>query len=332
MIKRLLLVILLFGSVVVHWAWSRYQYALTAPVITKDGLYFEINRGAAFGQIVSKLNKEQVAIDPFWFKIIAYQQKHTQDIKAGEYALQKGMTMPDLLALFVSGKTRQYSVTIPEGWNFKQIKQLLRDNPYLKHTLESVEDGVIMSQLESQYNHPEGLFFPETYFFEKNSSDFDLLKRAYDKMQLVLKEAWEHRQQDIPIKNSYEALILASIIEKETAVGEERQQIAGVFSRRLQKGMLLQTDPTVIYGMGDHYQGNIRHKDLKQATPYNTYVIKGLPPTPIAMPGKEAIHAALHPAEGKSLYFVARGDGSHEFSSSLRAHNNAVNKFQKKRR
>lgn len=191
----------------------------------------------------------------------------------------------------------------------------------------------LMQTLGSEYKHPEGLFFPDTYFFEKGTTDIALLKTAYDKMKLVLEQEWKDKEQNLPLETPYQALILASIVEKETGASEERAQIAGVFTRRLQKGMLLQTDPTVIYGMGDSYKGNIRSKDLRQATAYNTYVITGLPPTPIAMPGQQAIHAALHPLKGKSLYFVAKGngEGTHVFSATLREHNNAVNKYQRKR-
>jgi len=208
----------------------------------------------------------------------------------------------------------------------------LSENANLTHTLDNVDDKVMLKRLGSPYKHPEGLFFPETYFFEKNTSDFELLKRAYQKMQQVLQQEWAGREPGLTLESPYQALILASIVEKETGKPSERARIAGVFIRRLRKGMLLQTDPTVIYGMGDRYQGNIRRQDLKQATPYNTYVIKGLPPTPIAMPGREAIHAVMHPAAGNSLYFVARGDGGHVFSATLREHVNAVNKYQKKRR
>jgi UPF0755 protein len=255
----------------------------------------------------------------------------TNKLKAGEYELKVGLTMPQILTLFVEGKSRQYSITFPEGWSFKQIFERIQANQYLEKTLASSDVQTIMTKLDSDYKHPEGLFFPDTYFFDKNASDLSLLKTAYQKMQRILMTEWDGREKDLPLKNAYEALILASIVEKETGAAVERPQIAGVFSRRLKKGMLLQTDPTVIYGMGDRYQGNIRRSDLKRATAYNTYVIQGLPPTPIAMPGKAAINAVLHPKKGKSLYFVAEGNGkgTHVFSETLRAHNNAVNKYQR---
>ena len=197
------------------------------------------------------------------------------------------------------------------------------------HTLSDVEFKDLLGYIGTDKNHPEGLFFPDTYFFEKNTADVELLKRAHEKMLRVLNEEWQKRDSELPLDNPYQALILASIVEKETGADEERQQIAGVFTRRLKKGMLLQTDPTVIYGMGDDYHGDIRTKDLRQPTPYNTYVINGLPPTPIAMPGKDAIVAALHPDKGETLFFVARGNGRHAFSNTLKEHEKNVDQYQR---
>lgn len=313
------------------WAWQQYQLAMTQPVVKDNVVILEIVKGESFNQISKKM-RQQLAFQPLWFKVIAYQKKQINQLKAGEYRLLPGMTLPDILDVFVAGKSLQYSITFPEGWTFKQIRQRIDNNTRLRHTLKDIDESAILQKLGSRYTHAEGMFLPETYFFEKNSSDLELLKRAYDRMQQVLKQEWQNKQAGLPLKTPYEALILASIVEKETAVPSERAIIAGVFIRRLQKDMLLQTDPTVIYGMGEHYKGNIRRKDLKTPTAYNTYVIKGLPPTPIAMPGRDAIHAVLHPATGKSLYFVAKGDGTHYFSETLRQHVNAVNKYQKKQR
>ena len=311
------------------WLWSEYNHALVVPVVLESNQTIEINRGDSFQTITDKLIAKKIQIQPLWFKIIAYEQKVLNRLKAGDYQLTVGLTTPEILALFVQGKSRQYSITFPEGWNFKQVLQALNDNPQIKNTLNSHDYQGLMIKLDSPYQHPEGLFFPDTYFFDKNTTDIAILKRAYQKMQQVLTVEWQNKETGLPLKNAYQALILASIVEKETGVARERPEIAGVFVRRLHIGMLLQTDPTVIYGMGDAYQGNIRRKDLRKPTIYNTYVIKGLPPTPIAMAGQHAIHSALHPAQGKALYFVARGDGSHVFSATLRAHNNAVNKFQR---
>ena len=333
MLARIALVLILFLSLVLTALWWSYDQALTTSVVSGQSRIIEIAKGDSFKQITHKLLAEKINISPFWFKLIAYNKKVSNKLKAGEYELKIGLTIPQILDLFVDGKSRQYSITFPEGWNFKQMLEHIQNNPYLKKSLEQIDYKTIMEKLGAQYTQPEGLFFPDTYFFIKNASDLSLLKTAYQRMQKILSIEWDNREDDLPLKNAYEALILASIVEKETGAIEERAQIAGVFIRRLKKGMLLQTDPTVIYGMGEHYQGNIRYKDLKRATPYNTYIIPGMPPTPIAMPGKAAIHAVLHPATGKSLYFVAKGKGlgTHVFSATLRAHNNAVNKYQRNR-
>ncbi len=309
-----------------------YQRAVENPVVLEKQVYIDIEKGDSLDRITDKLIDQDLAIKPLWFKVLAYTSKSAKKIKAGEYELSPGLNAPEILALFVQGKTRQYAITFPEGWRFKDVLQAIEKNPYLEHTLNSTDSEALMRQLGADVIHPEGLFFPDTYFFEKNMTDVSLLKRAYDRMQQVLQQEWLNKAENLPLKSPYEALILASIVEKETAVVEERPLIAGVFIRRLEKGMLLQTDPTVIYGMGDHYNGDITWDDLKTSTPYNTYVIEGLPPTPIAMPGRDAIYAALHPNSGNSLYFVSRGDGTHMFSSTLKDHNRAVDIFQRKKK
>jgi len=331
------------------WAWRDFQSALHTPAVLGNPVVIEIDKGDSFNQITDKLLAQNVGLKPFWFKVMAVQENAAKKLQTGEYEIAPGLTLPQILALFVQGKTRQYAITFPEGWSFKEILKEVENNPNLEHTLHNVDIESLMSLLgvadikhsaiapgitlpPASMQSPEGLFFPDTYFFEKHTSDVALLKRAYDKMQLVLKEEWSHKVESLPFKTPYEALILASIVEKETGVVAERPLIAGVFTRRLQAGMLLQTDPTVIYGMGEDYQGNIGYKDLKTATPYNTYVVRGLPPTPIAMPGRGAINAALHPDNSNALYFVARGDGTHEFSATLKDHNLAVDSFQRKKK
>jgi len=333
MVAKILTGILLLISIACIFLWIEYQQVLSTPVVIGQAQLIEIEKGDSFRKITKKLLKQNIAIKPKWFKLLAYKDQVSKQLKAGEYELKPGLTMPEILAIFVAGKSRQYSITFPEGWSFKQLLQEIENNPYLDKTLGAMDFQSVMAKLDSSYKHPEGLFFPDTYFFDKNATDFSILKKAHDKMQSILQAEWENKEKGLPLENAYQALILASIIEKETGAAVERPQIAGVFTRRLRKGMLLQTDPTVIYGMGDSYKGNIRYKDLRQATAYNTYVIRGLPPTPIAMPGREAINAALHPAKGKSLYFVAIGNGAgtHVFSATLREHNNAVNKYQRKR-
>lgn len=308
-----------------------YRHALQTPVLTGRSVTIEIEKGDSFNRIAEKLVAANLTMNPFWFKVHAVQQRALNKLKAGEYELTNGLTLPDMLALFVLGKTKQYAITFPEGWRFKQMMEAIAGNPQLDHTLNSVGDAELMLKLGAKVEYPEGEFFPDTYFFEKHTTDIALLKRAYDKMRSVLQEEWLKRDAKSPFKSAYEALILASIIEKETAVPTERVMIAGVFVRRLQQNMLLQTDPSVIYGMGEDFSGDIAYEDLKKNTPYNTYLFKGLPPTPIAMPGREAIVAALHPDDSDNIYFVAKGDGAHVFSATLKDHNLAVGKFQRKK-
>ncbi len=322
--------ILLIFSFLGGWAWLDYQTAMHKSVVS-DTVYVEIEQGDSLTRITEKLLEQKLPVKPIWFTVIAYTTESAKKLKTGEYELAPGSTIPDILGLFVQGKTRQYAITFPEGWRFKEILAEMQKYPQIERTLNAIGPGGLLAELNSDSKHPEGLFFPDTYFFEKHTRDVAILKRAYDKMQQVLQQEWQNKADDLPFQNPYQALIMASIVEKETAAVEERPLIAGVFIRRLEKDMLLQTDPTVIYGMGEQYQGDIGFKDLKTQTPYNTYMIKGLPPTPIAMPGLGAIHAALHPDNGDSLYFVARGDGTHVFSSTLEDHNRAVDIFQRKR-
>lgn len=306
-----------------------YRCALHTPVVDDEPVIVEISKGDSFNRITAKLAEQGLAIRPFWFRVLALQNGAFKKIKTGEYLLQTGLTLADILTLLVQGKTRQYSITFPEGWNVRQVLQKIAGNPHLNHELSSTDLATLSSTLGMNGLLPEGEFFPDTYFFDKHTSDIALLKRAHARMQTLLEQEWQNRDDNLPLRSQYEALILASIVEKETASGAERPQIAGVFTRRLQQNMPLQTDPTVIYGMGAQYTGNITSKDLVTATAYNTYLFKGLPPTPIAMPGHDAIKAVLHPAAGDSLYFVARGDGTHVFSATLDAHNAAVDRYQR---
>lgn len=335
MLIRVFIILLLIISAALSWAWQDYQTFTTKPLVVQEPVIIDISNGSSFNSIIQQLNNQigfqQPDLEKLWFKILARQQGVSNQLKAGEYQLPVGMTPTDFLALLSSGATLQHSITFPEGWTFKQIRQALVADKNLKLTLIELSGAEILQQLGSDYTHPEGLFFPDTYRFEKHTTDLSILQQAYQKMQQVLNEQWSNKAQDLPLKTAYHALILASIVEKETGVAFERPEIAGVFTRRLNKGMRLQTDPTVIYGMGDSYQGNIRKKDLQTLTPYNTYRINGLPPTPIAMPGEQAINAVLHPAKGNSLYFVANGDGSHKFSATLSEHNRAVQAYLRKR-
>nr|VFJ86426.1 MAG: UPF0755 protein [Candidatus Kentron sp. H]VFJ88299.1 MAG: UPF0755 protein [Candidatus Kentron sp. H]VFJ95515.1 MAG: UPF0755 protein [Candidatus Kentron sp. H] len=254
-------------------------------------------------------------------------------IKAGEYELEPGLTTRGFLDKLVRGKVLQRTLTLVEGWNFARLMAAVRASEYLTHTLaDDATDEAIMERLGFPGQHPEGRFYPDTYYFPRGTTDIDFLERAHATMARKLAEKWEQRAGGLPYRTPGQALVLASIIEKETGKPEERARIAGVFVRRLEQGMRLQSDPTVIYGMGASFTGNIRRADLTRPTPYNTYTRRGLPPTPIAMPGGAAIHAALHPAQGEALYFVAKGDGSHEFSPTLARHNLAVARYQLRRR
>jgi UPF0755 protein len=237
-----------------------------------------------------------------------------------------------MIGVMVSGDTKHWYVQFIEGWTFKDMRAALAQAERLQKVTGEWTSEQVMAAVGTEGEHPEGRFFPDTYAFTSSETDLDLLKRAFNRMETVLAEEWAAREEGLPYDNPYEALIMASIVERETGAPHEREQVAGVFVRRLQKGMRLQTDPTVIYGMGDSYQGRIGRKDLRTHTPYNTYRINGLPPTPIALPGREAIHAALHPDDGDALYFVARGDGTHKFSRTLAEHQKAVREFQLNRR
>jgi UPF0755 protein len=317
-------------SLVIVMVFVLYQFELKQPVVSQK-VIMEITRGESFKSITEKLIKQGITLNPFWFKACALQYNVINKLKAGEYELNQGLTIPQILTMFSQGKAKKYSITFPEGRNLKEILQIVAKHPFLSKTLSDNTASVLSRQLGIGYDNPEGWFFPDTYYFEKNATDLSILKRAYDRMQKVLNEEWQTKVEKLPYQAPYEALIMASIVEKETGVATERPMIAGVFTRRLEKGMLLQTDPTVIYGMGERYKGNIKASDLVTKTPYNTYVISGLPPTPIAMPGRDAIRAVLHPDKQDNLYFVAKGDGSHQFSATLSDHNIAVNQYQKYR-
>jgi UPF0755 protein len=254
-----------------------------------------------------------------------------QVYRAGEYRLAPVMRPRELLELLASGRVITYRLTLVEGWNFRQVAQLLDGNEVLEHRFE-LSDAAQWPALAAELDieHPEGWFLPETYQFVRGDSDLDLLRRAHRAMRQALEEAWAGRREDSPLQSPYELLVLASIIEKETALDEEREQIAGVFSRRLQRGMRLQTDPTVIYGIGESFDGDIRRRDLQTDTPYNTYTRHGLPPTPIAMPSHASLWAAARPADGDTLYFVADGKGGHTFSATLAEHQAAVRRLLRK--
>jgi UPF0755 protein len=293
---------------------------------------FLIEPGTNIKAIAIKLSREKVIEDPWLFILLAKLKGVETKVRAGEYRLSQGQSTSGLLELFTTGNSIQYSFTVIEGWSFRQMMAQLEIDPVIQNTLKNQSNEEIMTALGLNGQHPEGLFYPDTYLFPKGTTDLQFLKRSYRLMQKHLNKAWDNRAENLPLKSAYEALTLASIIEKETGAGHERPLIAAVFIQRLNKNMRLQTDPTVIYGMGESFDGNIRRKDLKADTPYNTYLHKGLTPTPIALPGLDSIEAAVNPVDSKALYFVSKGDGTHYFSETLREHNNAVIKYQLKGR
>jgi len=293
--------------------------------------YFEVQKGDSLSAISRRLQKQGLIKYPkVWLAYAKF--KSVSSVYAGEFALGETLTPVSILQSLQSGNVRQYQITFVEGKTISESLSQFSEHPKLKKTLPDNIDvsEVVIEGIES--THLEGWFFPDTYNYVAGDTDYSILLRAHERLKTVLEEEWQGRAEGLPYSSLTEALVMASIIEKETGVPHERAEIAGVFVRRLKKGMRLQTDPTVIYGMGASYKGNITRADLKRATPYNTYVIKGLPPTPIALVGREAIHAALHPAEGEALYFVAKGDGTHHFSQTLDEHLAAVKQYQLKRR
>lgn len=327
--RKLLGISILLTSFVLGWYLMEYRTFLRAPLVVPDeGVIFNVEPGMSVKQLAQKMVENGFFESPRYLVWLARWEGATQRIMAGEYRIESGTTPEILIQQLVQGKVNLYPFTIIEGWTFRQLVDAINQDTNFTHTLKQATREEIMVAIGKPDEHPEGLFYPETYHFPYGTSDKDFLKRAYQAMQETLLREWNQRGAGLPIQTPYQALILASIVEKETALVSEYRKIAGVFTRRLQNNMRLQTDPTVIYGMGEKYRGNIRSTDLKTDTPYNTYTRRGLPPSPIAMPGKGAIHAVMHPEEGDELYFVATGDGGHSFSETLEQHNRAVIKYQ----
>ena len=327
-IKRWLFISLI--SLVLFATWLGY-YAISPLKLQPSSQEVIITPNSGLRSIANQLVEQGVLREPWRFILLAKLLNKEQNLQAGSYILNKNVSPYQLLLSLNYGKATQGSVTFIEGRTFAQMRDKLAKNDAVKQTITALTDREIMQLLGSKYTSPEGLFFPDTFYFNRHTPDIALLKISYDSMQAKLNKAWQTRDPNLPYKDSYEALIMASIVEKETGKPSERPMIAGVFINRMRFGMRLQTDPTVIYGMGVKYDGNIRKKDLLTDTPYNTYTRGGLPPTPIAMPGIASIEAALHPAETKALYFVGKGDGSHEFSNNLNEHNRAVVRYQLKK-
>jgi UPF0755 protein len=314
------------------YVYQDYRIFLDTPLtVPPQGVTFEVKSGDSIAVIAQQLEQRGVldsARSALYLQVYARLERLAHRIQVGEYAIKPGMTPRNLMAQVAAGRVVQYALTLVEGWTFQQMLAAVAGHEKIEQTLQGLDEAQIMARLGHPDLHPEGRFFPDTYHFPAGTTDLAFLQRAFETLQRRLQQAWAQRAADLPLKNPDQALILASIIEKETAVPSERREIAGVFVRRLRKGMRLQTDPTVIYGLGKEFDGNLRRADLKRDTPYNTYTRPGLPPTPIALPGGESIAAAVNPAAGDTLYFVARGDGSHVFSRTLAEHNRWVRRYQ----
>jgi len=330
---KIALLLLLAAAVAGGLAVREYRAFIDRPMnVPAEGYVLDVPAGSSLARVASQLEAAGVIDQALLLRAYGRLSGQAARIKAGEYALAAGTTPRQLLEKLVAGEVVQYTLTLVEGWTFKQLMQAVRAHPALTQTLTGLSGEEIMARLGSPGVHPEGQFYPDTYRFPRGTTDLDFLRRAHELMKRRLAAEWDQRSEGLPLKTPYEALILASIIERETGVPEERPRIAGVFVRRLKLGMRLQTDPTVIYGVGDAFDGNLRRRDLLTDTPYNTYTRAGLPPTPIAMPSAAAINAALNPAPGNELYFVSKGDGSHYFSATLEEHNAAVRRYQLKGR
>jgi UPF0755 protein len=330
--RVLVLIALIAAAGTLMYGWNDFTRFSRSPLtVAAKGESIDIRRGSSFRDIVADLRQRGLSTaHPLYWRLLAEQMRVAGRLHAGEYAIEVGITPRQLLANMAAGRVLQRNFTIVDGWTFGELREALARAVALKHESEGLDDAAIMQKIGAGGEMPEGRFLPETYAYVKGDSDLDILKRAHLAMVRTLDALWPARDKGLPLANPYDALILASIVEKETGRADERARIAGVFVRRLEDHMLLQTDPSVIYGMGSSYTGNIHKSDLTTDTPYNTYTRAGLPPTPIALPGKPALLAVLHPAPGNELYFVARGDGRHVFASTLEEHNRNVECYQRK--
>jgi UPF0755 protein len=317
-----MLVLSAMAAVYLFWSWNHSLQPGMEIYAVKPGMTLH-----AFAR---ELSSRGVLPESHSFVWLAYLTGHQRDLKSGEYRFRNGMTARELLEQIVAGRVIEYPAVLVEGWTFQEFREALEAAPKLMRLTTGLSARAVMERLGHKGEHPEGRFFPDTYYYSSGQTELAILANAYDKMQKLLQQEWEKRDNNLPFRDAYEALILASIVEKETGRADERRLIAGVFVNRLRHGMRLQTDPTVIYGMGESFDGNLRLKDLRRDTPYNTYTRTGLPPTPVAMPGKESLQAVMHPVVNGALYFVSRGDGSHVFSATLEEHNRAVTQYQLK--
>lgn len=324
-ISLLFIALIALATAFAYWAFQ--------PLVQADSEFksidFSIKAGSAVRSASRQMRDGGVPIEPFMFEILARVNGKANKLKAGTFEFEMSDTPMVLLGKIVNGEFSHASLAIIEGWSFQQMRNAIDAHPGIKHDSLSLSGKELIKKINPDYQSPEGLFFPDTYLFAKGSSDLLIYQQAHQSMLKHLDDAWQAKAANLPYKTAYEALIMASIIEKETGRSSERSLIASVFINRLKIGMLLQTDPTVIYGMGESYKGKIRKVDLLTDTPYNTYTRAGLPPTPIALPGIASLSAALNPEKSAALYFVARGDGTSQFSDNLTEHNRAVNKYQR---
>ncbi len=326
LIKRLLRLTILLAVLLA----VAMGYYLTRPLaLPAPPVEFSLSQGTSLKGAARKMQQAGILPNEWMFAWLARLLGKSTQIKAGDYQLEANVSMLELMNIVTKGQVAQGELSIIEGWTFKQFRAALNDSPAIRHDSVSLTEAEILQRIGAVEKQAEGLFFPDTYHFSSGASDLILLKQAYQAMQVHLQKSWDNRSPGLPLKTPYQALILASIVEKETGQASDRGLIAGVFINRLRRGMMLQTDPTVIYGMGKKFDGNLRKSDLLSDTPYNTYTRFGLPPTPIALPGLAALQATLHPETTNALYFVSRGDGSSEFSESLIQHNRAVDRYQR---
>jgi UPF0755 protein len=326
-IAGVLLLLVALAAGVGAWGW--YSFTAAPLEFATSPVRYTVPRGANVRAIAAGLREQGVDISParlwLWYRL----RRYDGQLKAGTYAFAAPLTVDALLGKLVRGETLLTDIRFIEGWTFRQMRETIEAHPDLLQETKGLDEAALLARIGAQERRAEGLFFPDTYTFSPGASDLEIYRQAYRRQQAVLQAAWEARVPGLPYREPYEALVMASIIEKETGKPEERDRVAAVFVNRLRIGMLLQSDPTTIYGLGERFDGNLRKRDLQADTVYNTYTRAGLPPTPIALPGKESIEAALNPATVPALYFVSRGDGTSEFSDDLTSHNRAVSRYQR---
>ncbi|OBT08514.1 ABC transporter substrate-binding protein [Vibrio sp. UCD-FRSSP16_10] len=335
MLKKVMTLCLLLAVLVgagLFYTWNQLTSYVNQPILLDQPTLLTIKSGTSFNTLLNRLESNGWIESNEFSKLVSRAYPELTKVKAGTFEIGPNYTLRQTLLGLVNGSQAQFSITFVEGSTFKEWRLMFDKAPHLIHATQDMTEAEIAKALDIDNEKLEGLFLAETYRYTAGMSDLDVMKRAHDQLDKVLSLHWDQRQKGLPLKTPYEALALASIIEKETAVADERPVVASVFVNRLEIGMRLQTDPTVIYGMGDSYRGNIRKRDLQRHTPYNTYTIYGLTPTPIAMVGEEAIEAALNPDDTNYLYFVASGDGGHVFTKNLKDHNRAVRAYLKKLR